>query len=351
MSESSRREERGGTTGEVHELIGATIAAHIAPGARVVAVREREGGAQGFSGALLRYYDITYEQAGLSGEIALVTKEAALVERRALAWLGERGLPAPFSHTLDLTTDGPALVCMEQVGDAPLPGERARPAARALAAIGHAALGRGDELPWLPRADPAFFAERIVDTCWRGPWRHALTGAGYTDWYGRRREPSGSGDPFWAEFAVYDRPLEDAAARFLHDMAALWRAGDSLTLIHADFHGDHLRLSGGRGSAIDWESARYGSFYVDLPNYFSREEALLYRDALADLGRDIPRDQFLACYDAASRYVGFKYFGIGVLHWRPGDPPRRRESAIYWIDMVLRGAAGGRPAPTPPRAF
>lgn len=64
MNESSRREERGGTTGEVGELIGATIAAHIAPEARVVAVREREGGAQGFSGAALRYYDVTYSRSG-----------------------------------------------------------------------------------------------------------------------------------------------------------------------------------------------------------------------------------------------------------------------------------------------
>lgn len=85
---------------------------------------------------------------------------------------------------------------------------------------------------------------------------------------------------------------------------------------------------------------------MDLPNYFSREEALLYRDALADLGHDIPRDEFLAGYAAADPYPGFKYFGIGLSQWRNGTPPRQHSSVRYWIDMVLQGAATGRSALT-----
>ena len=77
--------------------------------------------------------------------------------------------------------------------------------------------------------------------------------------------------------------------------------------------------------------------YVDLPNYFSREEALLYRDALAELGHDLPPDEFLARYDAASPYPGFKYFGIGLWNWCYGDPPHRRDSVLHFIDMVLEG--------------
>jgi hypothetical protein len=326
---------------EVRGLIAEFIASTFTPGARLVTLRPRAGGAQGYSGATLRYFDAAYERTGEVGEVAVVTKPAGLNERRVLNWLGERNLPVPRNYTRDLTTDGPAVVVQEHVGDAPAGEERARSAARALAAIHHAALGRGDQLVWLPRADPAYFAEDIVQRCWRGLWRYLVTGEGYTDWYGRWREPRDAGDPFWAEFAVFDAAMEEAAARFMRDMTALWEEGESLTLIHADFHREHVRSRDGRAAIIDWGQARYGPLYTDLPNFFTRDEALLYRNALAELGHDIPRERFLAGYDAASRYVGFKYFGFGVAFWRPGDPPRRREDALKWIEMVLHGAAGG----------
>jgi hypothetical protein len=56
---------------------------------------------------------------------------------------------------------------------------------------------------------------------------------------------------------------------------------------------------------------------------------------LADLGHTIPRDKFLAGYDAVRPYPGFKYFGIGLWNWRHGDPARRHANVQYWIDMVL----------------
>ncbi|HSH77931.1 MAG TPA: hypothetical protein VLA19_05285, partial [Herpetosiphonaceae bacterium] len=88
---------------EAHELIEATIRAHVVMGARVVDIRLRAGGPQGFSGAPLRYYDVMYEAAaGGRGEITLVIKQAPLAERRTLTWLNGRGLAVPFSHTLDL---------------------------------------------------------------------------------------------------------------------------------------------------------------------------------------------------------------------------------------------------------
>ncbi len=322
---------------QVLELLQATIAAHVAPDARVLEARQREGGEQGFSAAMLRYYDVTYTRAGVTERATLVTKEASLGERRSLAWLGGRGLPVPFSYTPDLTTAAPAPVCMQYVGARPAPGERARQAARTLAAIHHAALGRVDELPWLPRADPAFFARWLIDACWRRGWQRALAGEGHVDAYGRHFGPPKPGGAFAAEFAAYTQPLEEAAARFLRDMTALWEAGDSLTLVHADFHDEHVRSRGGRAYVIDWGQAHYGPLYVDLPNYFSRDEALLYRGALAELGHDLPPDEFLARYDAASPYPGFKYFGIGLWNWCYGDPPHRRDSVLQFIDMVLEG--------------
>ena len=68
---------------EVSELLQATIAAHVAPDARVLEARQREGGEQGFSAAMLRYYDVTYTRAGVTERITLVTKEAPLGERHS----------------------------------------------------------------------------------------------------------------------------------------------------------------------------------------------------------------------------------------------------------------------------
>jgi aminoglycoside phosphotransferase (APT) family kinase protein len=306
---------------EDRSLIEEFISRRINPGARAVAICQRPTGTQGYSGATLRYYDVTYEHSGVVEQIMVVTKPAQRTERRTLAWLDSRKLPVPRNHTRELTADGAAPVAMEYAGDWPPGRGMAKLAAQALAAIHSAALGRANELLWLPPADPAFFAEAIVDRCWRGSWQHALRGTAYIDWYGRQRESQTSGDPFWTQFAEFD----------------------ALTLIHADFHSDNVRTANDQVSIIDWEQARYGPLYIDLPNYFTRQEALLYRDALAELGCDIAPEHFLARFDAASRYVGFKYFGIGVLHWHEGNPPRRREDALYWISMALHGASGGRP--------
>jgi Phosphotransferase enzyme family len=319
---------------EVFDLIQATIAARITPDARVVAIEPRDG-AQGYSGATLRYYDVAYERAGAPGQVALVTKDASLLERRSLAWLGERRLPAPFNYTTDLTTDAPALVCMQHVGDAPPSGDPDRLTAQALASIHAAALGCTEELAWLPRADPAFAAEWLVDNCWRKSWQSLLDGQEYIAPGGRRYGPIARAAEFAAEFGAYTQPLEDAAARFLLAMAELWKEGDSLTLIHGDFHNDQVHADSDRAYVIDWDFAHYGPLYIDLPNYFTREQALLYRDALAELGHDIPPEVFLARYDTIRPYPGFKYFSIGLYNWCFGDPPRQPAYVQHFIDMVL----------------
>jgi hypothetical protein len=327
-------------TGEIEGVIAAAVAAWFGSGARVVAARERAEGEQGFSGATLRYYDVTYSAGAREGRVALVTKDAPPTERRALDWLARQGLPVPFAQAPDLASDAPALVCMEYAGDPAPAGGGVQEVAEALAAIHHAALRRGNALPWLPRADPAFFAGRIIDTCWRGPWRHLMTGEGYTNWYGQIQAPIAPDPEFAEAFDSAEPALEEAAARFLRDMTTLWEAGDALTLLHADFHGGNVRWQGGSPRIIDWEHAVYGPLYIDLPNYFTREQALLYRDALATLGHAIPRDRFLAGYDAARPYPGFKYFGIGLWNWRHGDHARRHENVQHFIDMILGESSG-----------
>ncbi len=324
--------------------ITAALVAWHGDGTAITALHERMGGAQGYSGATLRYYDVGYAGPQGLGERALVTKDATLIERRLLAWLGAHKLPVPASYAPDLSTAGRALICQEYCGD-PVPATRGRSTAHALAAIHHAAHEHAAELDWLPRADPAFFADRLVDRCWRKPWQQLLIGAGYTDWYDRPHPPAEPDVAFAATFTTLTPALEAVAARFVRGMTALWHDKALCTLAHSDFHAEHARWHGEEARLIDWEQARYGPYAIDLPNYFSRDEALHYHDARAELGWTLPRDQFLAHYDAARPYPGFKYFGIGLAQWRTGDPAKRRQAVQYWIDLVLKGPHAARWVP------
>jgi len=273
----------------------------------------------------------------------IVTKEASLDERRTLAWLGAHNTTVPFSYSADLETEGTALTCLEYVADSTDPTaighDRKRKIAHALAVIHHAAFDRGKAcekaLPWLPHADHSFFAERIVDGCWRGPWQQLLTGRAYTDWFGIKHPATTPDGSFGVAFAAVTPAIETVAARFIEAMQSAWETATGLTLVHTDLHGDHLRWQGGEARIIDWGQARYGPLALDLPNLLSREESLLYREALIALGHDLPLDTFLAGYDAARPYPGFKYFGIGLWNWRHGDPAQRHKNVQYWIDMVL----------------
>lgn len=146
---------------DVEWLIKQTLVRHVAPHAQVTDVRERIEGAQGYSGAILRYYNVTYvEPNGQTAHVALVTKDAPLAERRVLAWLSGRPQPhVPWSYTDDLDTDAPALVCMQDVGgeQQPSQAEMLNEAAEALASIHAANLGQIEQLSWLPPADRAYF--------------------------------------------------------------------------------------------------------------------------------------------------------------------------------------------------
>jgi hypothetical protein len=79
---------------------------------------------------------------------------------------------------------------------------------------------------------------------------------------------------FHAEFGQYDARLRSALDQFLALMHDLTAEAETLTLINADLHPGHIRLlKDDRPVFIDWQQACYGSFYLDLVNYFSIETA------------------------------------------------------------------------------
>jgi hypothetical protein len=310
---------------DLHTLIEQTIVRHIEPFARVVGSEplptpERD---RAFGMAAVARYRVAFEdRSGRRAAVTLLVKDAPLNERRVLELLTQQGLPGvPYAHALDTTTNALAPVCQRDLApnEQPLVADSGSAAVERLARIHAANLGRGGELAWLPRADRAYFEGGFVLTNWREQWDETM----------RMEEFARTWGP--------ERPrLEAAAARFLADMDQLWAEGASLTLIHADLHNDHVLIHGGEPYFIDWGQARYGSFYLDLPNYFAPDDARHYRKALADFGYAIGEAAFMERYRMAGRYVGFKYMGYTLWSYREGYT-RLDRGQWNLFDLALNG--------------
>ena len=98
------------------QLLEQTIRRYVRPGSRVVGfdarpMRESE---RGYSSAQVERQVVAFRTPeGEAETITLITKEASLPERRVLDLLTSQAQCVPFSHTLDLTTDRPMLVCQQ----------------------------------------------------------------------------------------------------------------------------------------------------------------------------------------------------------------------------------------------
>jgi thiamine kinase-like enzyme len=307
---------------DVSSLLQATLIACVAPDAQLQNFTRRSMEPQGYSGATLQYYDVTFTRPAMPlSRLTLVIKDAPLIERLAAQRFGQFAtLAVPFSYTFDTHTEAPAPICYQYLADdVTMPAsQRQKLAAQSLAAIHMANCQPDHPVPAIPQADRATLAQ-CIDVWWRQPWTQAL-----------------QDETFAAAFGQHTSGLEEAAARFLAFIDDIWQTRDSLTLIHGDFHGDHVLVQDGRAYIIDWGTVWYGSLYLDLPNYFSPDEAMDYQEALTTHGVVIPAATFREAYHEASRYFGFKYFGIGLWAWQAGDSGRH-ESMRYWLNAAIHG--------------
>jgi hypothetical protein len=256
----------------------------------------------------------------------VVTKNASLLERRILALLASQGCAVPPVVVSDVTTDGPMLVYMPYLAERP-PHDVGHPSspltqsiAEGLAGI-HAA-NRNHSPAWLPHASE-YYRRRLWLHAWREQWEHNLN------------EPL-----FAAEFGPYTSQLEAVMERFLTTLDILTVEGSSLTLLNVDLIPEHIRLWRGRACFIDWEQSSYGSLYLDLPNYLTVETALVYRDALAAHGHEIPVPEFLERYHEVGRYMGLRYLGYSLWVWAQGGT--QREQGRWFLYYTFKLALHGR---------
>lgn len=330
----------------LQQLIKNTIELHTIAPVNLLNIKLLPAGPQGYSGGLVRYFEVTWAlvEAGATTQTwKFVVKEAPLLERQVITLLNRQKQPGiPLAFADDLQTDKPlsqssgagqppveatfepeeeasGLVCMQFLENK-LPAD-SRKVAEALAALHFANLGQRPD--WLPLAARPYIEDYIIGEIYRPHWQAALEIPEFQRDYGHLTEP-----------------LEQAAQRFSAFNEMLWQEGTSLTLTHADLHNQHvLTDAAGQPYFIDWGQARYGSFYLDLPNYFSLEQALDYRAALARNGLEIGEAEFKERYTEAGRYAGFKYMSFCLWSWQTFEP-KYDASRLALLKVALNGGYG-----------
>ncbi|SEU01846.1 phosphotransferase [Paenibacillus sp. NFR01] len=260
-------------------------------------------------------------------EITLLSKQATFIERSALSRLYSQAANVPYSLSNCPLSKERSLLVVQDVAhgaDPALldPTKVKEKRLQALAYIHVANLGCLQDLPWLPKADLTYIAG-TVEQGWREAWEAA------------HREPDFAGRMTRYGEETLAR-VEDAAEGIAAEMAACLAAVDTYTMIHHSLNPEGV-LTDDQGEVYfaDWEDARYGSLFLDLPLHCSGlKDALAYRNYLSVFGFEIPEERFIALYGAATRYAGLRLLGE---HLGRGRQDAYTEANVFRaLQMVLR---------------
>lgn len=260
-------------------------------------------------------------------DVTMIFKLAQRGERCVMKRLTEQGQCSPAAYAPDVDSQTPHWMAMEDLGrqkppvwDDPLWADRA---AEGLASIHAANLARGDEMPWLPRAD-------------RDYWRSVTDELSVAHFERKLRE-----DPlFEREFGRYLPRLRDMGRRFADEMTALCEEGTSMTLTHGDLQmrdGMHLYNCGGAARIIDFGFCRYAPFYIDLAGWFDEDNLHQYYRHLSKRGVSVRYADFEERARAAFRYIGFIYLCPSVIDWQHGPTERTGRRLMQSLRIILDG--------------
>ncbi|MCI5546786.1 MAG: aminoglycoside phosphotransferase family protein [Clostridiales bacterium] len=266
-------------------------------------------GERGFSGAKLFRLEVLYK-SGEKG--SFICKKIDLRERMVMRTLTRQGHShTPAAYSPDEDGEEAWMIQQDLRRRVAAPHDSPEWTARvadALAGIHAANRGRGEEMPWLPRADADY-------------WRKIVTQISIDHF---EREIC-ENECFARQFEVLLPELRAAGERFVRDMTALYEEADSLTLTHGDLQtidGDHVYNIGGKPYIIDFGFARYEPLYIDLVDYFAPEQIPLCHGALAARGVDIALSDFEERFRAVRKYPGFIYMFPSIMGWKRGEPER-----------------------------
>ncbi|WP_440111619.1 phosphotransferase family protein [Paenibacillus sp. QZ-Y1] len=253
---------------------------------------------------LLRHH-IELLMNGVKKHVSLVTKKATFIERSALSRLFSQGANVPFSLSNEPHTEDRSLICIQDVDyqtdyshlDMDLLQHKEL---RALAYIHGTNMGLKKELPWLPAVDRTHIIE-MMEKRWRPSWNAALENPVFIEEFGSQ----------------IISEIEAVASSIVNDLEVLIRDEHMHTMIHNDLNPGNVLVHNNEDVYfIDWEEARYGSLFFDLPLRCSQlRQVEIYREALSSHGYDIPQEQFEKHFSLASRYLGIRYMSWNLGVW------------------------------------
>lgn len=325
MTASGVQDTIPGPEHSLEELILDTVRLYVAPEVSACEITSVPIEA-GLSGAAVLRHRVTFQSPrGGPSAVSLITKNATLIERRVLALLQAQGQPCvPFSHSVNLTDDTAALVCMQDLGSHHRPTslesiepELVRQEAEGLALIHQANAGKVHELAWLPRVDRQYVHARISQY-WEPAWERALA------------RPA-----FRQEFGRSIAAVEAVAAGVADEIQHLAEDREQLSLLHGDINPSNVLIADERPWLIDWQAACYGPFYLDLPHHLHTVAlAEEYRRARVALGAEISYADFAAGFRAAAHFIGLRCIWWTLDLWQ--EDPTQAHWIRYYLDLITR---------------
>lgn len=305
---------------KVYNLICETVKRFISPTAQVLSMDSKPINI-GLQAVDLFRHKVLVKEHNVEEQVSLITKKATLTERRILSRLYSQSANVPFIVTHDLDSDLRTLICIQDVDyktdysnlnfEILLKREQ-----QALAYIHTTNLGLKKEIPWLPFADRNHI-QNMINERWRPAW-----------------EVAKNNEQFVEVFGSYIPIVEEVSKSIIEEIEIVLNDESSHTLIHNDLNpGNVLIHNNNDVFFIDWEEARYGSFYLDIPIRFSDfKQAENYREVLGSLGKEIPYAQFKKQFTIASRYLGIRYMPWNLGVWNTDS--RAKEGLHKYLNMA-----------------
>lgn len=286
-------------------------------------------GKQGNSGAQVHYLRVEVD-----GKVTrCVVKSATLLERRLVTLLQAQNQATPRS-LCTTEREGRDWLVMEYADNIPAPtnesDEWSAPLGEALAKI-HAS-NRGNRPAWLGPLPP----------------HHPLHVVFADEWAEMYDQLLAENKAFRARYGKYEKGLRDSWVDFQQAISKVLQSPQEQTLIHTDLTPAHWRQIAGKPVLIDWEQAKFGPLYLDLPNLFNEKTVQHYYSALRTFGMEIPKGTFAHNFVSLSRYVGFRYMTVGFSFWLGTNLPSQdywQSSGAAFFEKCLEIAQSGYPTP------
>lgn len=289
-------------THEISDLIQKTVKQFFSETATVLDIESTPLNL-GYQAVNLSRHKVLIETQSEQEYISLITKMANRTERRVTCRLFEQKANVPYSRTHDIDSDDRTLICFQDVDykthyqslDIAMLQQKE---IHTLAYIHSRNHGLYEELSWLPRVKRDYI-EKIIYGIWKPAWEEAK-----------------QNEQFMETFGTYISKVEAVSGSIADELEVVMNDEATHTLIHNDLNpGNVLVHNNDEVMFIDWEEARYGTLFLDIPMRFDLPQAREYRRVLASLGWELPTEGFEQKYRVASRYLGLRYMTWNLGAW------------------------------------